>query len=199
MEAALAPAEPDWEKLRDEAPDELPAQLAQWQITQKRLRQITKERETAEAELTRDFQSRQQAVIAQETERLLTAIPEWREPTRRQKDQSDLTSYAQTIGYSPEEVAAVVDSRAVVLLRKAMLYDRAKSGAKPTNGVPVSGSATIPSAPKPLKPGSSGNGRPPVSDVTRAKESHAKVQTVSSAAKVIEAMLAEQSRKAARR
>ena len=54
---------------------------------------------------------------------LLEGIPEWRDEAMAAKEKSALVTYAQQSGFSEYELANASDSRAVIALRKAMLYD----------------------------------------------------------------------------
>ena len=54
-------------------------------------------------------------------------LPEWADPDKQQKIVKDLGSYAESQGYQPEEIRTLIDHRSILVLRKAMLYDRMQS------------------------------------------------------------------------
>lgn len=64
-------------------------------------------------------QQRIAKLVEQGHETLKRDIPNWSDETRNQ-----IKDYATTLGYTPQEVAQVVDPRAVKMMHKAMLYDQ---------------------------------------------------------------------------
>jgi hypothetical protein len=62
--------------------------------------------------------------MQQESAKLLERIPEWRDPDKYQSGAKELSSYLISQGADPKEVAALSDSLAVQIARKAMLYDK---------------------------------------------------------------------------
>ena len=46
-------------------------------------------------------------------------------PPRQAKAQAEIAEYAQKVGYSAQEISTIADHRAVLVLNKAMLYERA--------------------------------------------------------------------------
>lgn len=86
----------------------------------------------------RDAQARQQAVqseqlrmrqikIAEEQKKLLELVPEWRDPEVETREKAAIAAYAQTKGWTTEELGNAIDSRYVDLMRKAYLYDNLQS------------------------------------------------------------------------
>lgn len=71
------------------------------------------------------------ARVAEQMDLLTKAIPEWSDAEKAKTGKAELKSYLQSQGYAPGEVEQAVDHRAIVLARKAMLYDQmvAKQGA----------------------------------------------------------------------
>ena len=86
----------------------------------------------------RDAQAKQQAVqseqlrmrqikIAEEQKKLLELVPEWKDPEVETREKAAIAAYAQTKGWTTEELGNAVDSRYVDLMRKAYLYDNLQS------------------------------------------------------------------------
>ena len=86
----------------------------------------------------RDAQAKQQAVqseqlrmrqikLAEEQKKLLEIIPEWKDPEVETREKAAIAAYAQTKGWTTEELGNAVDSRYVDLMRKAYLYDNLQS------------------------------------------------------------------------
>jgi len=132
MEAASQPPNMDWDALEREDP-------VQWLKLKELERQRAGEIQAVVAE-----QQRMQGIQEQERQRrfqehlevqrgqVLEKIPEWSDGNVQAEDQRRLMEYGQTEGYSEEELGKLYDARAVVILRKAMLYDQLTNGEKIT-------------------------------------------------------------------
>jgi len=73
-------------------------------------------------------QAQQMAAYAQEQQRILAdKLPEWRDPKRAQSEAREIESYLRGLGYQTEELNELVDHRAVLVARKAMLFDKLKA------------------------------------------------------------------------
>ena len=88
--------------------------------------------------------------LSQQHHELIDAIPEWQDPAVMQAEKSQIREYAQTIGYSSEEISQVYDARAVQALRHGMiasgLSGKGKAKLKPV--APAIRSVTPGSAPE---------------------------------------------------
>jgi hypothetical protein len=99
-----------------------------------------------------EYEKQRDEFRVRERELLLQAVPEWQDPKKAEQGKQKLYQYAQSFGFTDAELGTIEDHRLMVLLRKAMLYDRAANKGKKavaqakSKGVPV------------LKPGTS---RPP--------------------------------------
>ena len=179
-----APQEPNWEKLRAEDPIEFAAQWAEHQRLQQYRYQVEAERQA----IMQQQQAEQVQVTQQQLEQArnwLTevGIPEWKDAEKAKAERAALKTYGQKYGYSAEELSQVADPRAVVLLRKAMLYDKLQE--RKGQITPVKKTAT-----PVLKPGASSK---PVtkksSEMKSAKQRLAKSGSVRDAAEVFKSFL----------
>lgn len=146
---------------------------------QARIAELT-QAQAAQAELTRRDQSEHvqqlQARTAQEQEKLLAALPDWKDPAKAKDEASAVDGYLHTAGFSEQERNTISDHRLIVVARKAMLYDQImKQQAKTTQRV-----EKLP--PKVERPG---NGVQPGDNRTRAMRSHAQSGSVESGAAAI--------------
>ncbi len=202
LEAANQPSEPDWGQLRSELSSEaFSLRVAEWQIEQNNLRKLQAERERTEAKIAEDRSKEMQSHLVREQELLLAAIPEWSDSTKATTEHRQLAEYGKSLGFTEQEVASITDHRAVVLLRKAMLYDKAKQTPNPKvqpQGTQAKTQTTQPTITT-MRPGTTTQIRKPVSDVTRSKQSLAKTGTIQSAAMFFEAFDATEEAEAARR
>jgi len=142
-----APQEPDWIQLATENPAEYVRQqalFAQYRARQQSLdleRQQLHEREQAEQERTAQ-QNR-----AEEKVKLFEAIPEWKDVKRLKADKAALQDFASSVGFTPEDVDTVDDHRLLVILRKAMLYDKAVAARSLRPVQPIGPRSATPGAP----------------------------------------------------
>ena len=181
---AGAPAEPDWNYLRQTDPIEFAAQWAEHQQRQQRLQAVTAERQRL-AEIQQQEQAQRLAqVVAEEQKVLESVIPEWRDTEVARREKGELVEFAKKLGYRTEELAGITDHRAVVALRKAYLYDRLMSRKPEVRPAPK------PAAPV-LKPGSSAAAPRRTGELTQAKQRLAKTGRVQDAASAFELLLAK--------
>lgn len=82
---------------------------------------------------------------AQEQEKLVQVMPEWRDKKVAETEQRELAEYLISKGYEPAELSELYDHRALVLAKKAMLYDK-RASLKPTV---AKGASLAPGAPQP--------------------------------------------------
>lgn len=81
----------------------------------------------------------QRATAAQlENERnsLLTKLPNWKDEKVAAKERADISGYLSAEGYTADELAGITDHRALLVARKAMLYDQFMAGKGKENKQP---------------------------------------------------------------
>lgn len=186
LQQQIAPqleSEPDWARLRAEDPIEYAAQWADWQQRQQRAQAIQYEQQRVAQLRAREHAETLSVQLQQEATALVESIPEWKDEKKAAEDKRAIVEYAQRLGYRPEELAQTYDHRAVLALRKAMLYDKlmaSRGQLRPQQQ---------PSAPT-LKPGPArGIAQRPTSELTRAKQRLAKTGSTRDAAAVFEKLL----------
>ncbi len=101
----------------------------EWQTHAQAYQQFQQQKTAAEqqkkGETDKQFQERR----LREAEALGKAIPIFKDPVKGKAAWDALVSGAAEYGYSPEDLDAVVDHRQLVILRKAIAYDRLKAKA----------------------------------------------------------------------
>jgi hypothetical protein len=171
----------DWDRLYQEDPIEWVRQREVMRENQEKAAAIQSEQQRL-AQLSQQEQAKQrEALLAQEQEALLAAIPEWKDSKKAQAEKAMLVQFGQKIGFTPDDLKNVVDHRAVVMLRKAALYDQMMSKRGQIKPVTNNG-------PRPAKPGAAGR----VSSNTeamRAQQRLAKTGRVDDAADAIYKLL----------
>jgi len=171
----------DWDRLYQEDPIEWVRQREVMRENQEKAAAIQSEQQRL-AQLSQQEQAKQrEALLAQEQEALLAAIPEWKDSKKAQAEKAMLVQFGQKIGFTPDDLKNVIDHRAVVMLRKAALYDQMMSKRGQIKPVTNNG-------PRPAKPGAAGR----VSSNTeamRAQQRLAKTGRVDDAADAIYKLL----------
>lgn len=173
--------EPDWEKLYAEDPLEYVRQKDLHNEAKQRLQAAAAEQQRVTA-LMQEQQAQQLKQIVQSgREKLVEAIPAWKDQNRWEQDRVKLRAYAQKLGYGEDEVSQVYDPRAVIALHKAMRYDEimAKRPApNPQNG------------PRPMRAGTPQTAPARrTSEITRQKQRLAATGNVKDAAKLFESLI----------
>lgn len=167
----------DWDTLYREDPIEYVRQREVMRENKEKAEAIQSEQQRL-AYLSQQEQAQfMQQKLQQEQEALLAAIPDWKDAKKAQAEKALLVEFGQKIGFTPEELKSVVDHRAVLMLRKAALYDQMMS--KRGNIKPVTNNG-----PRPAKPGAAGRVSSSTESV-RAQQRVAKTGRVDDAANAI--------------
>ena len=171
--------EPDWDKLFQEDPIEFVRQEALWRTRKEKKEKLLQERQRlAQAQQSEQMKVLQQRV-KEEGERLITALPEWKNPETAANEKARLLEYGLSMGYSENELSNLYDHRAVLLLHKARLYDEGQSKVKNLQAKPT--------AVKPAKAGNIPTQRNTQFD--KAKKNFKSQPTVRNAAAAIERLI----------
>ena len=171
----------DWDQLYREDPIEWVRQREVMRENQEKAAAIQSEQQRLAQLSQREQLKQREALLAQEQEALVAAIPEWKDAKKAQAEKAMLVQFGQKIGFTPDDLKNVVDHRAVVMLRKAALYDQMMSKRGQIKPVTNNG-------PRPAKPGAAGR----VSSNTeamRAQQRLAKTGRVDDAADAIYKLL----------
>ena len=114
---------PDWDKVRQETPEDFPTLMAEWQLRRDEHQKVKAERKRVTDEQATEVAQRQRVYLDGEAELLQAAIPELGQPEKAGKFKTDLFTYGETQGFSRAELGSVADHRALVILNKARRYD----------------------------------------------------------------------------
>jgi hypothetical protein len=154
--------EPDWEKLRREDPTSYVMRREEWRERKEKLAAVQQEKAAVQEKQKGEHAQVLRKHVESERTKLVEALPDWGDPSKAAQEQQALAQYGQQVGFSSEELAQVVDHRAVLILRKAMLYDQLQGKKtairKKAKGAPV------------LKPGAKQRPKRKQSDSVRARE-----------------------------
>lgn len=128
------PAEPDWEKLRQENPTEYAVQWVEHQQYRQQQALVRAQQERVYAEQLRDAEAQREALLAEESAKLAKALPEWGDAAKSVEIRQQLADYARHLGYTEDDLNSVVDHRIIILLDKARRYDALQSRAVQVQG-----------------------------------------------------------------
>lgn len=178
---ATVPQEPDWDRLYAEDPLEYVRQKDLHRDHRDRLQAAQAEQQRVATLMQHQHAQQLQAIVQQGREKIAEAVPAWKDKAKWESDRVKLRDYAQSLGYTPEEVGQVYDPRAVVALNKARLYDELM--AKKPQPQQQTG-------PKPLRAGTpQAAPQRRASEVTRQKQRLAQTGHVKDAAKLFESLI----------
>jgi hypothetical protein len=180
VQQAAAP-QIDWDRLYQEDPIEWVRQKELVRENQAKYAAIQSEQQRL-AEISNYEQAQSmQAFLAQEQDKLMEVLPEWKDPAKAKAEKALLIEFGQKAGFQPDELKNIFDHRVVSVLRKAALYEQMMS--KRGNIKPVTNNG-----PRPAKPGAAGRVST-TSESVRAKQRLAKSGRVQDAVSAIELLL----------
>ena len=71
-----------------------------------------------------DRSAQMQRVVEQESQKLAQSLPEFSDKVKGEQIRNDIRSYGKSVGFTDEELSQVYDSRQVLTIHKAMMYDK---------------------------------------------------------------------------
>lgn len=114
-----------WDNLYSEDPMEYMRQREAYRDRKEAAEKIKAEQARVQQEQQQELMQQHQANLAQQQERLLEALPEWKDPDVAMKEKQEIVTYAQReLGFTEQEVSNIADARGVLAIRKAYLYDQ---------------------------------------------------------------------------
>lgn len=174
--------EPDWTAMRNQlTPEEFTQQFTEWRAMSDRFARVQQERERVLQAQVEDEQRALKARLAQEQEKLMDAIPAFRDKEKGRALRDDLVAYAKSLTFTDDDLAGVIDHRLLVLLDKARRHDEAEKR-KPKIEDKIDRALDT------LKP-SATKSKPKISEVQRLEAQLAKTGSVDDAAKLISKLL----------
>ena len=173
--------EPDWDSLYNDDPIAFVREKQLWDEKKEKLKAAQAEQQR----LQQESYAQQQQLIAQQVQegqqKLLEIIPEWKNAEVASKEKLAIRDYGiNVLGYSPQEMDAIYDYRALLGLRNAWLNSKTVEATKkkPTQKAPA----------RVARPGTTTR-KKSVAPVKRAKQVLAKSGKVQDAAKVFEQLI----------
>lgn len=169
---AAQAAEPDWNQLEQTlTPDEFAFQYAKWTQHQRNLEKVQAERGREQQKLHNDWLEHRNAQAVVEQQRVLELIPEWSNPTVRDKHQQEAVSFALRMGFTPDQLQNVFSATEIAVLHKAAQFDKLQQRAKSAKPM-VTGKQPTPSV-APSKPKAVPRVGPPPAETQYKKDRQA--------------------------
>ncbi len=112
----------DWEALKAEDPYQYMIKKDEYRDAQERVSNVVAEQQAVQQEQARQAQQARAHFVQQEYSRLVAALPEWNDSKSTIK--KDVQDYAISSGFLPEEVSQLADHRSILVIKKAMEYDK---------------------------------------------------------------------------
>ena len=96
------------------------------EMTEKKeqLAQVRAEQQRIAQQQQAEQQQNMSKHVQQEAQKLSQVLPEFSDPTKGEQIRNEIRNYGKSVGFSDNELSQVYDSRHVLMLHKAMMYDK---------------------------------------------------------------------------
>ena len=96
------------------------------EMTEKKeqLAQVRAEQQRIAQQQQAEQQQNMSRHVQQEAQKLSQVLPEFSDPTKGEQIRNEIRNYGKSVGFSDNELSQVYDSRHVLMLHKAMMYDK---------------------------------------------------------------------------
>ena len=120
----------DWAELKEYEPDKYLMMREEQREAATRIQTHQHEQNRFAQAQQQEYGAQMQRYLAEEDAKLVDQIEGWGSPESKKAVQSDIASYAKQVGYSDDELGNLADSRALLLMHKARLYDEMQGSGK---------------------------------------------------------------------
>jgi hypothetical protein len=139
----------DLNSLKENDPIGYAVKIAELSEKKEQLQAIRAEQDRIAQVQQSEYAQAMQQRVQQEAAKLAQILPEFSDPAKGDNFRKEIRSYGKSLGFTDEELSNVYDSRHVVTLQKAMMYDKLQKS-KPAITKKVN------EAPRMLRAGTSG-------------------------------------------
>ena len=112
----------DWETLKEDDPYQYMIKKDEYRDAQEKANNATQQQKIVQQQQAQAQAQVRAEYVQNEYAKLIEALPEWGEKDSTVKE--DIRKYAVDSGYAPEEVDQLADHRSVLILKKAMEFDK---------------------------------------------------------------------------
>lgn len=112
----------DWETLKEDDPYQYMIKKDEYRDAQEKANNAAQQQKIVQQQQAQAQAQVRAEYVQNEYAKLIEALPEWGEKDSTVKE--DIRKYAVDSGYAPEEVDQLADHRSVLILKKAMEFDK---------------------------------------------------------------------------
>ena len=112
------------EELRENDPIQYAIKVAEKTENNKKLQLLQQEQNRLAGAQKNQVAQHQAKMIAHESEMLTEKVKEFSDPKKAEQIKNDIRSFGKSIGFTENELAQVYDHRHVIVMQKAMAYDK---------------------------------------------------------------------------
>jgi len=112
----------DWTALKTEDPYQYMLKKDEYRDAQEKVQNVAQQQAIIQQEQAEEANKARAHFVQQEYNRLVEALPEWNDQESTIK--KDVQEYAKSVGFLPEEINQLADHRSVLVIKKAMEYDK---------------------------------------------------------------------------
>jgi hypothetical protein len=136
----------DLTALKENDPIGYAVKVAEMTEKKDQLQLVQAEQQRIAQQQNSDRSAQMQQYVAGEAQKLAQSLPEFSDKVKGEQVRNDIRNYGKTVGFTDEELSQVYDSRHVLTLHKAMLYDKLQKSKPSVN-------KKVANAPKMVKAG----------------------------------------------
>ena len=112
----------DWTALKNEDPYEYMLKRDEYREAKEKAQNVQQQQVLIQQEQADEVAKARAHFVQQEYSRLVDALPEWNDEKSTVK--TDVQEYAKSVGFRPDEINQLADHRSVLIIKKAMEYDK---------------------------------------------------------------------------
>lgn len=114
----------DLNSLKENDPIGYAVKVAELAEKKEQLAAVRAEQARIAQEQQADYARAMSERVAQEAQKLAQVLPEFSDPAKGDNFRKEIRNYGKSLGFTDEELSQVYDSRHVLTLHKAMMYDK---------------------------------------------------------------------------
>lgn len=114
--------EVDWNTLKEEDPYAYMLKKDEYRDAQDRLSNAEQQQQIVQQQQAEQAGQARAHFVQDQYAKLIEALPEWGD--KKSTVKSDVRKYAQDVGFLPQEIEQLADHRSVLILKKAMEFDK---------------------------------------------------------------------------
>ena len=117
-------SEEDLQLLKENDPIAYAVRVAENTETNKKIQLVQQEQARLAQESNQHRANQQAKFVAEQSKMLSDKVKEFSDPKKAEQIKNDIRSFGKSVGFTDEELAQVYDHRHVIILQKAMEYDK---------------------------------------------------------------------------